>query len=323
MKKTICLMLFFCALSPQVEAKPLRPHEIPEDIYLDRSGLVELMAQQVVYGPTTGIMLMEFLAPGDDIRRTSGIILGLGLGAGLPFFMNTGKHIHQAEAQFYNTAELWGYFNGALLPTLWKSDDERDNYGTMSLLSLAALGGAIYSYPALHLSPGQVSALGSGIIFGAGTGALMGMLMDLNINNEQEIGTLLLLSSNAGLAASYLMKDVFDVDRRRIFWTDIGGFTGALLGAGLGWMIVGEDNFSGKDQVNAASMLLGMGAGLYLGFHYTDDLDTYRLDKNDNAGESESAFRLNTPSLRVFSSYDENRGQNVMGFGLNILQGEW
>ena len=83
MKRTICLMLFFCALSLQVEAKPLRPHEIPEDIYLDRSGFVELMAQQVVYGPTTGIMLMEFLAPGDDIRRTSGIILGLGLGAGL------------------------------------------------------------------------------------------------------------------------------------------------------------------------------------------------------------------------------------------------
>jgi hypothetical protein len=323
MKKTMCLLILFCTLSPRLEAKPLRPYEIPKDIYLDRSGLVELMAQQIVYGPTTGVLLMEFLAPGDDIRRTSGIILGLGLGAGLPFFMNKGKHVHQAEAQFYNTAELWGYFNGALLPTLWKSDNERDHFGAMSLLSLAALGGAVYSYPSQHLSPGQVSALGSGLVFGAGTGALMAMLMDLKMNNEQEIGTLLLLSSNAGLVASYLMRDVFDVDRRRIFWTDIGGATGALLGAGLGWMIVGEDNFAGKEQVNAASMLVGMGVGLYLGFHYTKDLDTYRLDKNDKAAESESAFRLHTPSPRVFSSYDGDKRRNVMGFGLNLLEGEW
>ncbi|MDP7038209.1 MAG: hypothetical protein QGI45_03565 [Myxococcota bacterium] len=323
MKKTLGLILILCAFALHVEAKPLRPHEVPPDIYLDRSGLVELMAWQVVYGPATGIMLMEFLAPDDNIRRTSGIILGFGLGAGLPFFLNKDKPVHQAEAMWYNLAEIWGYFNGALLPTLWRSDNDRDRLGTMSLLSLAALGGALSSYDEMHLSPGQTSALGSGIIFGAGAGALVAGMMNLNTNDEREIGSLLLLSSNAGLLASYLLKETFDVDRRRIFWTDIGGYTGALLGLGLGWMIVGDDNFSGKEQVFSGSVLAGMLSGLYLAFHYTEELDTYRLDKNDRASEDESAFQLQSPSPMLISSYDRNEGKNVMGFGLNLLQGEW
>ena len=323
MKKTLGLILVLCAFAVHVEAKPLRPHEIPPDIYLDRSGLVELMAWQVVYGPATGVMLMEFLAPGDNIRRSSGMILGLGLGAGLSFFMNKDKPVHQAEAMWYNFAEMWGYFNGALLPTLWQSDDDRDRFGAMSLLSLAALGGALSSYDEMHLSPGQTSALGSGMIFGAGTGALLAGLMNLNTNNEREMGSLLLFSSNAGLLTSYLLKETFDIDRRRVFWTDLGGYTGALLGYGLGLMIVGEDNFSGKDQVISGSILAGMFGGLYLAFHYTEELDTYRLDKDDKASGDESAFQLQLPSPMLVSSYDQSEGKNVMGFGLNLLQGEW
>ena len=193
MKKAFGLFLILSLFVLPIQAKPLRPHEVPTDIYLDRSGLVELIAQQTIYGPATGVMLMEFLAPGDDVRRSAGIIVGLGLGAGLPFFMNKDKPVHQAEAMWYNFSELWGYFNGALLPTLWQSDDERDQLGAMSLLSLAALGGAIYSYPSTHFSPGQISALGSGAFFGAGTGALIAGMMNLTTNNEQEAGSLLLL----------------------------------------------------------------------------------------------------------------------------------
>lgn len=316
--RTLCLTLAMLVALPAF-AKPLQPRDVPPEVFLDRSGMPELVLQNTLLGGYIGGSLT--LLFDDPVRQASGIILGPLLGFGLPFLLKHEKPVHVAEAGFYNFAELLGLFNGALLPQLWEEKNDKVLVGMPGALALAGLGAGIALYPSTPLTPGQVSALGSGMIFGTATGWLALAVADIKLENSQAFAAAGLLFANGGALAAYLARDFFDINRSRMIAVDFGGYLGAGVGLGLSFLIGGE-NTTEQPQLIAASVLAGIHAGLATTYYLTGDMDDYKRSSNDK-GSTLSSVTFNSPAPTVVTSVDPSNGKRVMGWGLNLLNGTW
>ncbi len=317
--RTLCLTLAMLITLPAFAA-PLQPRDVPSEVFLDRSGMPELVLQNTLLGFYIGGSLTASLTD-DPVRQSSGFILGPLLGFGLPFLLKHKKPVHVAEAGFYNFAEMLGLFNGALIPQLWKEDNEKVLLGMPGALALAGLGAGIALHPTTPLTPGQVSALGSGMIFGTATGWLALAVADINLENAQAFAAAGLLFANGGALAAYLGKDFFDINRSRVIAVDFGGYLGAGVGLGLAFLIGGETT-TDNPQLIAAGVLAGIHAGLATTYYLTSDMDAYKRSTSDK-GSTVSSVTFNSPAPTMVTSVDPKNGKRVMGWGLNLLNGTW
>jgi len=296
-------------------AEPLQPREVPPEVFLDRAGMPEFVLQSGLIGLTIGPLLTSTLFK-DDVRQSSGLILGPLLGVGLPFLLKHNKPIHVAEAGLYNFMQRLGLLNGFLIPQLWEEDNERIITGVPGLFALAGLGAGIHLFPQSTLTPGQISALSSGIAFGGATGLLLLTIADTFPDTRSEASATALLFTNGGALAAYLARDLFDIGRSRVILMDFGGALGAAVGVGFGFLLFGKDNNS---QLMAFSALAGMYGGLAGTYMVTENQDEFKR----SADETSAALQLEGPTPTLVSSIDPKTGRQVMGFGLNLLNGTW
>ncbi len=270
------LALLCLAAPAPAAAAPLEPDELPPEVYVDRSGFAELVIQNTVLGPLVGLTVTQALFGADErVRGFSGFYLGLGAGVVLPIVLTHDEPLPAAQATYLNFGERFGLLNGLLVPYLWGSGYSRDHALGASVGFGLGLGGAIATWPALRLSPGEASALGTAQLFGLATGALLMLSFDVVPHGGTSFAAPLLLFSNAGVAGVLLTRDLFAIDRRRVFVVDLGGLGGMLVGTGVGFLIAGGEDWRAKGSIYGSAMLAGMLAGLGFGYVASSGLDEY------------------------------------------------
>ena len=301
-------------ISLPVLAEPLQPREVPPEVFLDRAGMPEFVLQSGAIGSVIG-PLLTFSFFDDEIRQGSGLLLGPLLGFGLPFLLKHNKPIHVAEAGLYNFMQRLGLLNGLLIPQLWEERNERVLTGVPGLLAMGGLALGTHLYPKADLTPGQVSALTSGITFGGATGLLVLAITNVFPDSPQAWATTGLLFTNGGALAAYLSRDLFDIDRSRVILMDFGGMVGAAVGVGFGFLLGGVE---ANSQFIAFSALAGMYGGLAGTYMVTDSMDEFK-----RSSDTSTALKLEGLSPTLMSSVDPKTGRSVLGFGLNLLNGTW
>jgi len=298
----------------------MQPKEVDPNIYLDRSGLPELVVQSMGLGTQIGLSLTSFFD--DPARVASGAVLGAGLGFGLPLLLNHNKPVHVTQAGIYNFGARLGLINGTLIPMLWNENDSKVTATMPGILGLAGLGAGILLYPHSNLTPGQISALSSGLGFGVVSGVLGLMMFNISLDSLPSVATAGLLFANGGVLGAYLARDIFDIDRSRVIMIDFGGIMGAAVGAGFGFLLGGDD---APQQLMAGSVLAGIYTGLITAYILTDGHDHFRRSASNEgvAEDTVGSLKLKTPTPTVVSSIDPNTGKNIVGFGVNFLSGSW
>lgn len=315
----LVIAMILCARQTHAEhwPPPLEPHDVPSEVFLDRTGFPELMIQNSVLGAVGGFAFGQALFGADPLRVQATTIMGVGAGVLAPIFLLRNKPIHATQAQLYNFGERWGITTGILVPALWNERDDRVYYGAVAGFFALGLGASIFLYPELELTPGQTSALGTGHTLGAMSGGLLLLMFNVVPDNRTATAAPVLFFANTGMLAAYVMRERFDVDRRRVIWTDLGGYAGIGLGLGAGFLITGGDDVKNKPQLYGASMLVGLVGGSILGYVLSDDLDDYKrgvdiVQIND--------VSLDAPSPQLIAPTSWNAAP---GFGLNVLQGRF
>jgi hypothetical protein len=243
-------------------------------VHLDRSGLNELILNQATFGAQIGQALTTAIFD-DPLRQGSGAILGLGAGILVPILVTRDKPVPSADVVYINQLQRVGITNGILVTGLIQPPFEHElrvMQGTMAGLGLLGLGAALLTKDELALTPGQASALGAGYYYGLVSGALLLNILDVQESPRGLFGGLLVFS-NAGLAAAFVLREHFDVNRSRIIWTSIGGAGGAAVGAGLGALFGGVD---ASPVVMQSGALVGFWGGVIGVFLLTDHLDGFR-----------------------------------------------
>lgn len=284
-------MLF---LSLLVLAAPLQPHEVPNELFLDRSGFPELVIHTSIAGGLLGYAAGDAFQLNDTVA-TAAFAAGVGIGVVVPLVLLHGESVHAPQAAFYNLGERWGAITGGLLPTLFNIRQSRYSLGLAAISGVGGLGFSVYLYPKLHLTPGQVSSIGSAHIFSSLGTVLLLSLYDVVFDNGTSFAAPILGVSTAAMLGTYLLRDLLDIDRRRVIWTDIGGYVGLAAGMGAGFFIAGRQGFSGGHQIYAASMLTGMLVGLVTARYFSSDLDSYLQAVDLPEGTAAPASSVDSP----------------------------
>ena len=302
-------------------AKPLLPREVPRDVYLDRSGMPELVAQSTaVWALITPILTTNFFE--DDIRKSSGFILGPVLGASLPFLLNQDKPLYTTEALTYNFFQRVGVANGLIIPAFMEDPSTKAFAISAAGLTLAGLGAGVALYPSLKLSPGQISMLSSGLGFGGLTGMLLLVAASSDdLPSRQTIASTLLVSVNGGALTAYLLRDMVDIDRSRVIWMDFGGAVGGVLGVGLGFMIGGED---ANSTLVSLSALAGIYGGIVAAYKITAKHDEYlRAAPPEQSAQKSKKVTLNGPMPTLIPGVNPRTRRAIFTPGVNLLNGTW
>src|SRR5690348_16851159 len=90
-------LLLVVVLGPSLaraDSSPVEPGQLPPEVYLDRTGLPELVIHNTLMGPLFGWSLTNAVfGPDDPVRSESGLELGLGAGIALPFLLTRGRPV--------------------------------------------------------------------------------------------------------------------------------------------------------------------------------------------------------------------------------------
>jgi len=278
-------------------ATPLPPAD--PAVYLDRSGVEELVIGQALLGVIAG-SAAGWGAVGTPDGMSSGAAVGLAAGVGLPLLLTRGRPVPAAHAQYVNTLEWIGMLNGLLAGMAaglepGELSQRRAWYGLTAGSGALGLGVAALTVDVLQPSPGQVGALLSGAAYGAYTGVTVLGLADI-VDDTQEAGVLLLAFTDAGVLAALLLRDHLDVGRSRMLWLDIGGLGGMVIGSGLLWTATGQ---RASPEVVAGSMLAGFWGGVLAAWVATARIDRWR-ERADVA--SASVLRIDPDAGVVLGS---------------------
>ena len=301
-------------------AQPLRPHEVPSDVYLDRSGMPELVANSFVTASVVSPLLTINIF-NDEARQLSGFFIGPLLGLSLPYLLNVDKPMYSGQSGTYNFFQRFGLANGLLLSFMTtdfgSSGDNAELFaGITSGLTLASTYAGLELYPSLRLTPAQASALTTGMWVGGASGLITLTLVDLDSISPRGVASLLFLTTNAGAASAFLLKDHFKIDRSRVVMMDISAVIGGLIGLGTGWLVKGEN---GPNEILSVTSLAGLFGGLFLAYDLTESLDSYKQKTQDQV----TAFKLESPSFAMIPGRVKPSGRRDFAPGLNLLNGTW
>lgn len=265
-------------------------------LYLDRSGLNEMIYQNIGYGYLLGVMTGLMIAGEDwsggdnEARVFGGALFGAGAGVGLSMLLTMNKPVLSGDVVFTNWAGKVGLVNGFIIPALFldwddaSMDDMRIPIGISMALSLGAYTTAWLLSDKVKSSPGQASAMGSGLMWGSILASLTVRTINPDLKDDTDYKILLgsiLAVADLGLALAAILLADTDISRSRIIWTDIGGIIGTGAGFGLGFLIAGDET-----QAATGLAIAGMLGGLTLGWILSAGTEDWRKDAPVNASGS-------------------------------------
>jgi len=303
--------------------------------WVDRSGFGELVTRSVgegvVVGTLFGLALSDPNDPGSFSRLGMGGLIGAAGGLALPLLLSQGE-VRTGDVVFMGAAQGIGLANGFLLPlAIQLVGCEQGSTTTCTLASapwdqirLDAALGAVLSLGAgaatqlvsrqLSFTPGQAEAMGSAALWGALVGILLSQAISPSYVSASLFLGMTLAGADAGFATAFFLRNLFDMDRARIHFLDLGVGVGIGFGAAIAYFI--SPTFTNLTGVSL-SMLMGSAVGWVVAYYATAGLDGF---KNGLPPQKASAS-LDVPTIRPLVSMA--RGERSIGLQVDLLQGRF
>ena len=311
------------AIPQRVQAEPVAPHHVDPGVFLDRSGFPEWAVHTSIWSSWMGLNLAVLAYQNQEMNpavvvTTPLILTGLTLTGAI--LLTKDKPVYAGQAAFYNLAQRWGTTTGFFLPSLWSSLEVNHSLISTVLGGVGAFAGAIFLYPELNLSPGQVSAMGSAHTFVTIATALISTSIDLIPDNGWTAGGPALVASNLAIFGAYWLRDFLDIDRRRLIWIDIGGYLGLAASWGISLAINSNEKMVLHSPQTAQMMFLGMSAGLGISYFLTDQSDNFKagVESPDLWG-----VRLKQPRIRPTIAHHPITHETSMGLVVDMFRGKF
>lgn len=264
-------------------------------LYMDRSGLNEMIVQNISYGYLIGVMTGAVIS-GDNTedeaaRVFGGALFGAAAGVGLPLLFTMNKPVLSGDVVFTTWAGRIGLQNGFIIPALFLDWDDIDSLGDVRVPLCISIAVSLGAYTTAWLladkvkpSPGQASAMGSGFLWGWALASLSVQTINPDLEDDTDYKIMLgsmLAVADIGLTLAAIFFADGNISRSRIIWTDIGGIVGTGAGLGLGFLIAGDE-----EQVATGLGIVGMLGGLTLGWILSAGTEDWKKDAPVNASGS-------------------------------------
>lgn len=185
-------------------------------------------------------------------------------GGSLALALAASRHgVARGEAQLYNSAQIWGSWNGLAIDGSFAQDDGE------AAIALGAQGAGLLAGIALwrtwHPTQGDVALTNSFLLWST----VLTLWGHLAADSEPTLGRVV-VAGHIGLVLGALTSTRVKMSRGRTLLIDVGGVLG-ILGGGL--VALGTDSATGA----GTSLLVGTAAGLGLAAAATWDWDAPKV----------------------------------------------
>ena len=306
--------------------------------WVDRSGFGELISQSIVEGTAAGtlagVALLDPADPATAVRVVLGGTIGAAAGLAFPLLLSQGegREVRTGDVVFMGAAHGLGMANGFFFPLAIQLvgceqgtsalcsfgsatfDQIRLDAALGATLSLGAGAATLLVSRQMSFTPGQAEALGSASLWGAMAGFLLAHAASPSYASASLYIGASLAGADAGFAAAFFLRNLFDVDRARIHLLDVGVFLGAGLGVAVAYFI--SPTFANATGVSL-SVLAGSAAGWVVAYFATGELDGFKR----GLPPEKATASLGTPAVRPLASLV--RGQPAVGIQVDLLQGRF
>lgn len=248
--------------APRTSAPPPSPPQEPPAPSRDRGGAeaVALYATTVSYGLMTGAWL-DVQLDVTELKALAWIpLLGAGAGVAVAYLADNPRSMRRGLPTALGAGLTLGLLaGGAIGAQGWRAGDW--GVPTMSTLAwagaTAGLGVGLGAGLLLDPMPGSGSFVLSGGLWGSALGVLTGYAFD--VGTSYDLFTT--VGEGVGVLATALTARALRPTPAQVRWMDLGALTGALLGAGVGLLLL-----RGERAPFAGVIQLGLVGGGVAGF---------------------------------------------------------
>ncbi len=270
-------------VGPGIEPRPERASfQIEQHSNLARA---ELASFQTTHGIIMGWQFALLLDVWSEEAVMALLMLGGGVGLGASL-LATQHGIMPGHAQAINSGTRWGAWNAIALTLLLEPPFEAA-VGMIMAGQIAGTAAGTGLWNKWRPHSGEVTvATSTGLWTGVFTAMLFGIVQP-NIDFRFMLGTVLVMS-DLGLVTGALASRHIQMSRGRANIINVSGGLGGLIGLGTSVILQMHD-----ERLMLGASMLGAGAGLGLGYHFTQEWDSedrhgFRLD----GGRGSSVARL-------------------------------
>ena len=191
--------------------------------------------------------------------REGAVTYTLTSGGTLALSVLASRNIHSGEAQLYDSAQVWGAWNGIGIDNGFAEDQSEATTAIVS--QVGGLGIGLGLWQLWHPTQGDVALANSGLLWGN----VLATWGQLAFNGDANLGTSVVLG-DVGLVLAGVASTQIKMSRGRTLLIDVGGMLGTLGGS-----LVAISTHS--DQGAGTALLLGTSLGLVLGVVGTQSWD--------------------------------------------------
>lgn len=266
----------------------------PEARDTDRLGIeqasdfarAELAFWQTIYGAFLGWQICFYLECNDVRLDTGSVLLGGVTGLSISL-LATPDGLTAGHAGMINSATGWGLWNAIALNSYLNNWSGKAWVGTVIAGKVAGVGLGIALWDSLRPQAGDVALVNSSGIWSGVLTLLTRLALELRLDFDETMGTLLITSDLGGLAGGYLAS-IYPMSWGRVLLINSSGLLGILLGFGIPAVILGNDV---EIPLRYGSAIVGTLAGLGLGAYFSRDW----LLKPDQEAPSPAALSMTIP----------------------------
>ncbi|MBL4635520.1 MAG: hypothetical protein JKY56_16795 [Kofleriaceae bacterium] len=265
-----------------------------------------LIAAPIAVGLLGGAAMTELFGQNSSLAVAGSLgITGLAFGGSYYGIPDT---VSRGDAWFMLESAVIGATEGALLASTLVCSGNADSCGDRVVTGAALAGGiaatglAVLTYKRLAFSTGDAALLGSGAVWGIGTGALFHAIFDADSRTQ---GPLLLIGMNIGALTAAGFVAHSEVSLRRVAIIDLAGVGGLLGGVSFAEATARD----GESVQNFA--MLGLIAGLTAGTFLTRYLDE-EVASDTKKISADSTGRSWVPML---GAAEDASGGQVLSYG--------
>lgn len=238
-------------------------------------GVTELVINQAIAMP----LVMGLLLPGATFQPGEPLVpvvmgmAGMGVGIGGALVLDKYRPVDTAFAMSLFSGEWLGALNGLTVSAKWPPRGYRGLWAEMLAGTVVGAGAAVAADQYWDVSPGQVSALNSGAVWGAYLGFMSQIFGSSDSSADVLVRTTLFVDGGAALGA-YLGTQ-FEPSRGRVNMITLSGLAGTAMAGGATVLLNYYGNLY-EAEPTAALLMGGSAAGLGLGTFLTRNYDENR-----------------------------------------------
>lgn len=205
--------------------------------------------------------------------RGGAVAVGLLAGGAAGYFshwLSGRKKLTETQGNVINSGGFWGLYNGAHLANVFAGEDSDGNdiYLGMAITGLLGSGFGYWYAQERDPSAGDLAFTNSLTLYGTTGGLLIGVAMDPPRGDAYSLNAL--IGSALGLGLGYYAEG-YHPTRKRMLKVDLGAAVGAVAPWILLYPLISDSESDGDEQLTGLFSALGLGAGGYLTWRYTDN----------------------------------------------------